>query len=140
MNDINDRQIVWVRYILYLSAKIIYEEKIVDACKLYPLEGVVGDHTDRLLLLEMIDLATVVEDVDVLVPQSEAEFGEIQKFGLYPAEECVPFITKQGTPFYYLDNMSLVPKGDVRNYLQYSDFKFRQLEVLYNMARMEPYW
>ena len=86
------------------------------------------------------DLATVVEDVDVLVPQSEAEFGEIQKFGLYPAEECVPFITKQGTPFYYLDNMSLVPKGDVRNYLQYSDFKFRQLEVLYNMARMEPYW
>lgn len=86
------------------------------------------------------DLATVVEDVDVLVPQSEAEFGEIQKFGLYPAEECVPFITKQGTPFYYLDNMSLVPKGDVRNYLQYGDFKFRQLEVLYNMARMEPYW
>ena len=31
-------------------------------------------------------LATVVEDVDALVPQSEAEFGEIQKFGLYPAE------------------------------------------------------
>ena len=82
----------------------------------------------------------MVEDVDVLVPQSAAEFGEIQKFGLYPAEECVPFITKQGTPFYNLDNMSLVPKGDVRNYLQYSDFKFRQLEVLYNMPRMEPYW
>ena len=82
-------------------------------------------------------LATVVEDVDALVPQSEAEFGEIQKFGLYPAEECVPFITKQKTPFYHLDNMSLVPKDDVRNYLQYGDFKFRQLEVLYNMARMD---
>ena len=82
-------------------------------------------------------LATVVEDVDALVPQSEAEFGEIQKFGLYPAEECVPFITKQKTPFYHLDNMSLVPKDDVRNFLQYGDFKFRQLEVLYNMARMD---
>ena len=68
------------------------------------------------------DLATVVEDVDVLVPQSEAEFGEIQKFGLYPAEECVPFITKQGTPFYNLDNMSLVPKGDVRSALQYASY------------------
>lgn len=82
-------------------------------------------------------LAKVVEDVDALVPQSEEEFEEIQKFGLYPAEGCVPFITKQGTPFYHLDNMSLVPKDDVRNYLQYGDFKFRQLEVLYNMARMD---
>lgn len=33
--------------------------------------------------------------------------------------------------------MSMVPKGDVQNYLQYGDFKFRQLEVLYNMARMD---
>ena len=83
------------------------------------------------------NLSKVVNDVDALIPQSEEEFAEIQKFGLYPAEECVPFITKQKTPFYQLDNMSLVPKGDERNYLQYGDFKFRQLEVLYNMARMD---
>ena len=82
-------------------------------------------------------LSEVVNDVDALIPQSEEEFYDIQKFGLYPAEECVPFITKQKTPFYQLDNMSLVPKGDERNYLQYGDFKFHQLEVLYNMARMD---
>ncbi len=83
------------------------------------------------------NLSNVVTDVDALIPQSEEEFADIQKFGLYPAEECVPFITRQGTPFYQLDNMSMVPKGDVQNYLQYGDFKFRQLEVLYNMARMD---
>ena len=44
-------------------------------------------------------LSEVVNDVDALIPQSEEEFAEIQKFGLYPAEECVPFITKKGTPF-----------------------------------------
>ena len=82
-------------------------------------------------------LSKVVNDVDALIPQSEEEFAEIQKFGLYPAEECVPFITKQGTPFYQLDNMSLAPKGDEQNYLQYGDYKFRQLEVLYNMPRMD---
>ena len=38
-------------------------------------------------------LAEVVADVDELIPQSEAEFMELQKFGLYPAEECVPFVT-----------------------------------------------
>ena len=83
------------------------------------------------------NLSKVVNDVDALIPQSEEEFAEIQKFGLYPAEECVPFITKQKTPFYQLDNMALVPKGDEQNYLQYGDFKFRQLEVLYNMARID---
>ena len=83
------------------------------------------------------DLSKVVADVDALIPQSEAEFAEIQKFGLYPAEQCAPFITKQGTPLYHLDNMSLVPKGDIANYLRYGDFSFRQLEVLYNMVRMD---
>ena len=83
------------------------------------------------------DLSKVVNDVDALIPQSEEEFAEIQKFGLYPAEECVPFITKQKTPFYQIDNMALVPKGDEQNYLQYGDYKFRQLEVLYNMPRMD---
>ena len=83
------------------------------------------------------DLSKVVADVDALIPQSEEEFAEIQKFGLYPAEDCVPFITKQGTPLYQLDNMSLVPKGDTANYLRYGDFEFRQLEILYNMARMD---
>jgi hypothetical protein len=83
------------------------------------------------------DLATVVEDVEALIPHGEAEFVELQKFGLYPVEQCVPFITKQGTPFYQLDNMSLVPKGDTNNLLHYGDFEFRQLEILYNMARMD---
>ena len=83
------------------------------------------------------DLSKVVADVDALIPQSEEEFAEIQKFGLYPAEQCVPFVTKQGTPFYQLDNMAMVPKGDTANYLRYGNFEFRQLEVLYIMARMD---
>ena len=82
-------------------------------------------------------LSKVANDVDSLIPQSEAEFEEVQKFGLYPAEQCQPFVTKQGTPFYQLDNMSLVPKNDTANYLKYGDFEFRQLEILYNMARMD---
>ena len=82
-------------------------------------------------------LAEVVTDVDALIPQSEEEFMELQKFGLYPAEECVPFVTKQGTPFYQLDNMAMVPKGETSCYLHYGDFEFRQLEVLYIMARMD---
>lgn len=40
------------------------------------------------------NLSNVVTDVDALIPQSEEEFADIQKFGLYPAEECVPFITR----------------------------------------------
>ena len=83
------------------------------------------------------DLLKVVPDVDALIPQSENEFSDIQKFGLYPADQCVPFVTKQGTPFYQLDNMSMVPKGDTANYLRYGDFVFRQIEILYNMARMD---
>ena len=83
------------------------------------------------------DLSKVVADVNALIPQSEEEFSEIQKFGLYPAEQCVPFVTKQGTPFYQLDNMAMIPKGDTANYLRYGDFTFRQLEVLYIMARMD---
>lgn len=82
-------------------------------------------------------LSNVVADVDALLPQSEAEFEEVQKFGLYPAELCQPFITKQGTPFYQLDNMAMVPKGDTANYLKYGDFEFRQLEIIYNMPRMD---
>ena len=83
------------------------------------------------------NLSKVVNDVDSLIPQSEAEFEEVQKFGLYTAEQCQPFVTKQGTPFYQLDNMSLVPENDTANYLKYGDFEFRQLEILYNMARMD---
>lgn len=83
------------------------------------------------------NLSKVVNDVDSLIPQSEAEFDEIQKFGLYPAERCQPFITRQKTPFYQLDNMAMVPKGDTANYLKYGDFEFRQLEIIYNMPRMD---
>ena len=82
-------------------------------------------------------LAGVVTDVDALIPQSEEEFLELQKFGLYPADECVPFVTRQGTPFYQLDNMAMVPKGETSCYLHYGDLEFRQLEVLYIMARMD---
>ena len=82
-------------------------------------------------------LSKVANDVDSLIPQNEAEFDDVQKFGLYPAEQCQSFVTKQGTPFYQLDNMSLVPKNDTANYLKYGDFEFRQLEILYNMARMD---
>lgn len=83
------------------------------------------------------DLSTVVADVDALIPQNEEKFSGIHKFGLYPAEQCVPFVTKQGTPFYQLDNMAMVPKNDIANHLHYGDFAFRQLEVLYIMARMD---
>jgi hypothetical protein len=33
--------------------------------------------------------------------------------------------------------MAMVPKGEISCYLRYGDFEFRQLEVLYNMARMD---
>ena len=82
------------------------------------------------------DLSTVVEDVDALIPQSEEEFGQLKKFGLYPAGQCQPFITKQGSPFYYLDNMSVIPIKEKERWMRYGNFRFRQLEVLYNMARM----
>ena len=82
-------------------------------------------------------LAEVVTDVDTLIPQCEDEFMELRKFGLYLVEECVPFVTKQGTPFYQLDNMAMVPKSEKSCYLHYGDFEFRQLEVLYIMARMD---
>lgn len=89
-------------------------------------------------------LTEVVADVDALIPQSEVEFMELGKLGLYPAEECVPFVTKQGTPFYQLDNMAMVPKGKTSCYLHYGNFEFRQLEILYIMARMDSaeahYW
>ena len=55
------------------------------------------------------ELNKVVSSVEALIPESEEEFNQLQKFGLYPVEECVPFITKQGTPFYSLDNMSVLP-------------------------------
>lgn len=82
-------------------------------------------------------LSKVVADVDALIPRSELEFDDIMKFGLYPAERCQPFVTRQKTPFYQLDNMAMVPKGDTANYLRYGDFEFRQLEIIYNMPRMD---
>ena len=83
-------------------------------------------------------LQEVVEDVDALIPQDESEFGDLQKFGLYPAEECVPFVTEAGTPFYALDNMALIPINEPKeNWMHYGDFCFRQLEIIYNMPRMD---
>ena len=83
------------------------------------------------------DLATVVEDPQSLIPQSEEDFSQLCKFGLYPADECQPFVTKQGTPFYHLDNMSVLPLGQEDRWMHYGDFRFRQIEVLYNMVRMD---
>ena len=83
------------------------------------------------------DLATVVEDPQSLIPQSEEDFSQLCKFGLYPAEDCQPFVTKQGSPFYHLDNMSVIPLGQEDRWMHYGDFKFRQIEVLYNMVRMD---
>ena len=82
------------------------------------------------------DLSKVVADVDALMPSTDDECADVQKLGLYPASQCVPFVTKQKTPFYQLDNMAMVPNGDTANYLRYGNFVFRQLEVLYIMARM----
>lgn len=83
------------------------------------------------------DLASLVESPEDLIPKTEWEFSELRKFGLYPAEDCQPFITKQGSPFYHLDNMSVIPLGQEDRWMHYGDFKFRQIEVLYNMVRMD---
>ena len=83
------------------------------------------------------DLATVVEYPQDLIPQREEDCSQLCKFGLYHADECQPFVTKQGTPFYHLDNMSVLPLGQEDCWMHYGDFKFRQIEVLYNMVRMD---
>jgi predicted NAD-dependent protein-ADP-ribosyltransferase YbiA (DUF1768 family) len=98
------------------------------------LDFILSQFSDPKLLK---DLATVVEDPQSLIPQSEAEFSQLLKFGLYPAEDCQPFVTKQGTPFYHLDNMSVIPLDQKDRWMHYGDFKFRQIEVLYNMVRMD---
>ena len=83
------------------------------------------------------DLASLVESPEDLIPKTEEEFNELRKFGLYPAEECQPFVTKQGTLFYHLDNMSVIPLGQEDRWMHYGDFKFRQIEILYNMVRID---
>ena len=98
------------------------------------LEFILSQLSDPKLLK---DLATVVEDPQSLIPQSEEDFSQLCKFGLYPAENCQPFVTKQGSPFYHLDNMSVIPLGQEDRWMHYGDFKFRQIEVLYNMVRMD---
>jgi predicted NAD-dependent protein-ADP-ribosyltransferase YbiA (DUF1768 family) len=83
------------------------------------------------------DLQKVVDNVESLMPHSEEDFNQLQKFGLYPAGQCQPFVTKQKTPFYSLDNMSVIPLNEPERWMRYGSFKFRQLEILYNMARMD---
>ena len=92
---------------------------------------------DQLTPKLLKDLAAVVEDPQELIPQSEEDFSQLKKFGLYPAEDCQPFVTKQGSAFYHLDNMSVIPLGQEDRWMHYGDFRFRQIEVLYNMARMD---
>ena len=81
-------------------------------------------------------LSSVVESVDALIPSNEEEFSELLKFGLYTAENCQPFTTKQKTPFYNLDNMAVIPLHEEDKWMHYGDFRFRQLEILYNMVRI----
>ena len=83
------------------------------------------------------ELGKVVSSVDALIPVCEEEFKQLQKFGLYPAEDCLPFVTRSGTPFYSLDNMSVLPLTEQGRWMHYGDFRFRQIEILYNMARMD---
>ncbi|MBR3977926.1 MAG: hypothetical protein IKJ95_08910 [Bacteroidaceae bacterium] len=83
------------------------------------------------------DLQQVVYNPDELMPKNQRDFAELEKFGLYPAEECQPFVTDQNTPYYILDNMALVPINEPKeNWMHYGDFYFRQLEILFVMARM----
>ena len=82
-------------------------------------------------------LSTLVENPLTLIPQNEAEFSELLKFGLYPVEDCQPFITKQGSKYYNLDNMSVIPLHEEERWMHYGDFKFRQIEILYNMVRID---
>ena len=49
------------------------------------------------------DLLNVVPDVDALIPQSENEFSDIQKFGLYPAAALVLFTRDENVPIYFVD-------------------------------------
>lgn len=82
-------------------------------------------------------IAPVVECPEALIPYDEAEFDDLCKFGLYPAHLCQPFVTKQGTPFYNLDNMAVIPIRQEQDWMHYGDFRFRQIEILYIMARMD---
>ena len=52
------------------------------------------------------DLFKVVPDVDALISQSENEFSDIQKFGLYPADQCVPFVLNMERRFI---NLTICP-------------------------------
>lgn len=92
---------------------------------------------DQLTPKLLNELATVVEDPQSLIPQTEEEFSDLQKFGLYPAEDCVTFVTKQGTPLYHLDNMSVISTGTPDLWMHYGDYRFRQIEILFQMPRME---
>lgn len=83
------------------------------------------------------DLSKVVSSVEALLPGCEEDFKQLQKLGLYEANGCQPFVTKKGVPFYSLDNMSVLPLNEPERWMHYGDFRFRQIEILYNMARMD---
>ena len=83
------------------------------------------------------DLESVVTSADSLIPENESDFSKLGKFGLYPADKCVPFETNQKKPFYELDNMAMSPIKDPSTWLHYGDYTFRQIEILYIMARMD---
>ena len=80
---------------------------------------------DQLTPKFLNELAKVVEDPQSLIPQTEEEFSDLQKFGLYPAEDCAPFVTKQGTPLYHLDNMVRIDSTESHNWLKDNLFQKR---------------
>ena len=80
------------------------------------------------------DLATTAGDITALIPHTEDEMFLLGKLGLYPADTCAPFVTRQGTPFYEFDNMAMMPKGGKT--MKYLDFEFRQLEILFHLPRV----
>lgn len=83
-----------------------------------------------------IDLEKTVASLNDLLPCSTDEMLQIGKLGLYPAFNCAPFITRQGTPFYPFDNMAMMPKSGPT--MHYGDLmNFRQLEILFNMPRID---
>lgn len=77
-------------------------------------------------------LKNVVPEPLSLLPSDTSEYSHLKKFGLYPAEHCVPFITKKGTPFYYLDNMAVMSGS-----MNYGAYTFKQLEILFNLPRID---
>lgn len=83
------------------------------------------------------DLAQIVSDVEELIPVSEEEYTQFEKFGMYPADECVPYLATRRNRFYVFDDRALMDKEKPQEWMCYGDMKFRQLYILYIMASID---